>query len=347
MGIRVGVVGYGYWGSKHVRVFQSMTDVSVVIIERDAIKLAEASIAFPNVVCMSDFEAALEVVDALVLATSPSSHAPLALAALGAGKHVLVEKPLATSSADAVKMIEAANRNDVVLMVGHTFEYNGAVRMLRDLVQNGDLGDVHYIDSARLNLGLYQPDVNVIWDLAPHDISITNYLLGSTPNQVSAWATRHIPTNFEDVAYLQLTYAEPDVRSYVHVSWLDPRKVRRVTVVGSEKMAVYNDVDLNEPIRIYDVGVDCDQDEPIHNRPLSYRNGDIHSPRVRSNEPLMVEDRHFIDCIRTGETPLSDGASGLAVVRAIEGAIMSSLDAGRQMDIETWTPLIAADKAVA
>ena len=342
MKLRVGVVGYGYWGSKHVRVLNSMPDLDVVIIEQDTDRLAEAGATFPSVALSRDVEASLKDVDALVIATSPSSHAPLAIAALEAGVHVLVEKPLATSAADAIKMIETAEQNDAVLMVGHTFEYNPSVRMLRDLVRSGDLGDVHYIDSARLNLGLYQPDVNVIWDLAPHDISITNYLLNSTADHVSAWATRHVPTEFEDVAYLQVGYNNPSVRSYVHVSWLDPRKVRRVTVVGSDKMAVYNDVDLNEPIRIYDVGVDCDPGQPIQDRPLVYRYGDISSPRVSGDEPLAIEDRHFIDCVRTGARPLTDGMSGLAVVETIEAAMTSARDAGRRVPINSPISMIRA-----
>ncbi len=335
MRLKVGVVGYGYWGSKHVRVLQTMPDVDVVVIERDQEKLSLAGATFPHLTCIQDFDLALSGVDAIVLATSPGSHWRLATAALSVGVHVLVEKPLATSCEDAESLIETAERNGVVLMVGHTFEYNAAVRMLRDLVQGGELGAVRYIDSARLNLGLYQADVNVIWDLAPHDISINNYLLGSTPSRVAAWATRNSPTNFEDVAYLQLEYIAPEVRSYVHVSWLDPRKVRRVTVVGSDKMAVYNDVDVNEPIRIYDVGVDWDGGQLVHDRPLMYRYGDVLSPRVVGGEPLAVEDRHFLECIRSGRTPLSDGASGLAVVQAIEAAVVSAADGGQQIDVDT------------
>ncbi len=340
--MRVGVVGYGYWGSKHARVLQSLPDVEVVIVERDPRRLAAAKEAFPHLTLIDSFEAALSQVDAMVLATSPSTHAPLGLAALDAGIHVLIEKPLATSSEDALALVELAELKGLTLMVGHTFEYNPAVRMLRDIVQAGDLGDIRYIDSARLNLGLYQPDVNVIWDLAPHDVSITNYLLGANPYRVSAWATRHTPTDYEDVAYLQVEYIEPCVRSYIHVSWLDPRKVRRVTVVGSDKMAVYNDVDTSEPIRIYDVGVDCDEDALAPDRPLVYRYGDILSPRVSGAEPLAEEDRHFLECIRTGQRPVSDGHSGLAVVRVIEAASRSVNNGGGQVDIEPTIDLVPA-----
>lgn len=326
--LRIGVLGYGYWGSKHVRVVRSLPDVDAVVIEQNVDRLEAAGEAFPGTETAGSLEQVLPTLDAVIIATAASSHAKLAGACLEAGVHVLVEKPLATSSADAERLIELAEENGLVLMAGHTFEYNPSVRMLRDMIHDGTLGELRYIDTARLNLGLYQPDVNVIWDLAPHDISIVNYILGSRPTRVSAWARGHVLDGVEDIAHLQLEYAEPSLNAYIHVSWLDPRKVRRVTVVGSEKMAVYNDVDPNEPIRVYDMGVDISEMSVTPERPMLYRYGDIWSPRVVGREPLAVEDQHFIDTIRSGGRPLSDGASGLAVVRTIEAAITSTASEG-------------------
>lgn len=325
----IGVLGYGYWGSKHARVLNSITGVHVVIIENQIDRLAAAAETFPSATCMADLDRALELLDGAIIATAASTHGALATRCLEAGVHVMVEKPLTTSTAEARALITKAGERGLVLMAGHTFEYNAAVHKLRELITSGALGEIRYIDTARLNLGVYQSDVNVMWDLAPHDISIVNYLLGSRPAHVSAWARSHLPTQVEDVAYIQLEYDDPDTRAYVHVSWLDPRKVRRVTVVGSEKMAVYNDVDPNEPIRVYDMGVDDSQ--CVHpDRPVSYRVGDIFSPRVSGPEPLLVEDEHFIDCILHTSVPGSDGASGLAVVAAIEAATRSaSLDGMR------------------
>jgi predicted dehydrogenase len=224
-------------------------------------------------------------------------------------------------------------------MVGHTFEYNPAVWKLRDLVRSGELGHVYYVDTGRLNLGLYQTDVNVIWDLAPHDVSIVNLLLGRTPSSVQAWASRHAHHRFEDVAYLRLVYDGLDVQANIHVSWLDPCKVRRVTVVGSSKMAVYNDLAAEERIRIHDKGVLCPLDgQDITQPPTSYRYGDITVPFVPAQEPLAVEDEHFVECIVTGATPRTDGHNGLAVVQVLECA-QRSLLAGYPVPVPDATPL--------
>jgi predicted dehydrogenase len=249
----------------------------------------------------------------------------VALEAIGAGKHVLVEKPLAPTTATARRLIAAASDAGVVLMVGHTFVYNPAVRKLRELVQDQQLGELFYIDSARLNLGLYQNDVNVIIDLAPHDISIINYVLAREPVAVQAWAARHAHRRFEDVAYLRLFYDDffdgRGLSANIHVSWLDPCKVRRVTAVGSKKMAVYDDLATEERIRVLDKGVCLPPDsDDLTQPPMSYRYGDIVVPFVSPDEPLAVQDRHFLDCIRNGTRPLTDGASGLAVVEALEAA---------------------------
>src|SRR6266487_1572716 len=259
-GFRVAVVGCGYWGSKHVRVLhatEGVEEVAVVDSREDRVRSLARS--YKSAPWHTALGPALDEVDAVVVATPPSTHVAVALQAIEAGKHVLVEKPLAPTSEGARQLDSAASAAGVILMVGHTFEYNPAVRKLRELVQNGELGEVYYIDSARLNLGLYQNDVNVILDLAPHDISIINNVLGRKPVAVQAWAARHAHRRFEDVAYLRLFYDDffddRGMSANIHVSWLDPCKVRRVTAVGSQKMAVYDDLATEERIRILDKGV--------------------------------------------------------------------------------------------
>jgi predicted dehydrogenase len=319
--VRVGVVGCGYWGAKHVRVLQQIPTVEEVIAI-DQRPERHAAIAPPGsgVITFPDLDSALRYVDAVVIATPPRDHAALALQALTAGKHVLVEKPMTTSSASAQRLIEAAAERRLTLMVGHTFEYNAAVWKLRELVESGELGDIYYIHSARLNLGLYQTDINVVWDLAPHDLSIINYLLRETPTSVQAWGANHAGLYQEDVAYLRLTYGEQRLRAQVHVSWLDPCKVRQVTVVGSQRMAVYNDLLDEERIRVYDKGIVAARQGDPRNPPMSYRYGGIYAPFIPLQEPLSVQDEHFVDCVLTGRRPRTDGESGLAVVQILEAA---------------------------
>lgn len=331
--LSVGVVGCGYWGAKHVRVLQSVKGVQrVVAVDRDQRILDGISEVHPHVSTMRSFEQAIRELDALVIATPPLTHAPLALAALRAGCHVMAEKPLATTSAEALELIDVADDAGLILMSGHTFEYNAAVWKLRDLIQGGELGRIYHIDTARLNLGLYQGDVNVIWDLAPHDVSILNFVLGARPNRVTAWAQAHVHQRLEDVAYLRLDYDDLNISTQIHVSWLDPCKVRRVTVVGSSKMAVYNDTEVDERVRIYDKGVALVDDAVRGMPPISYRHGGIESPYIPFEEPLLVEDRQFVHSIQTGERPRSDGRSGLAVVQVLEAAELS-LRQGRPVDI--------------
>jgi predicted dehydrogenase len=317
--MRIGVIGCGYWGSKHVRVLQQMTEVEqVAIIDPQQDRLDSLVQSFPALQAFTDLDEALNQVDAVVIATPPSTHFGIAKTALDSGKHILVEKPLTTSTGSAQRLIEHAEAASRTLMVGHTFEYNPAVWKLREIVQSGELGNVYYIDTARLNLGLYQPDINVIWDLAPHDISIANYILGSKATMVQAWGSSYAHS------YLRLHYEDLGVTTQIHVSWLDPCKVRRVTVVGSKKMAVYNDLADQDRIRIYDKGVvAATEQDGFYEVPMSYRYGDIISPFISAQEPLSLQDRHFIESIQSGEQPLTDGRSGLAVVEALEAVELS------------------------
>jgi len=317
---RIAVVGYGYWGAKHVRVLAGTPGVEVVVVDGNDGRLVEAAAHYPWARFASDVREVLDEVDAVVVATPPSSHTAVAQTALEAGKHVLVEKPLATSVADAELLVRTAARRGVHLMVGHTFEYNAAVWKLRELVRSGALGRILYVDTSRLSLGRYQSDVNVIWDLAPHDISIVSFILDELPASTAVWAHKNISAQHYDVAYLRMDFPESQTRAYVHVSWLTPNKVRQVTVVGERKMAVYDDMSDNERIRVYDIGVDVstiDDPSDAHALPVTYRTGDITSPFIAFEEPLVVQDQHFLDCVRTGSRPRSPGERGLDVVRIL------------------------------
>jgi predicted dehydrogenase len=323
-GIRVGVVGLGYWGSKHLRVLRSTTGVAAVVgVDQRFARINDGRDQVDQGVAVyADMEDALPHVDAVIIATPPASHADLGLKAIAAGKHVLIEKPMATSTEAAQSLVEAAAAVGVVLMPGHTFEHNAAVHKLRELVRGGHLGRLFYLDCARLNLGLYQTDVNVVLDLAPHDISISNLVLGARPTTITAWGSRHVHPEHEDVAYLRLDYADLGVRTHIHVSWLDPHKVRRITAVGSQKMAVYNDMADEERIRVYDKSaVPPGGDSPLSG--VAYHLGDMVSPYVAFAEPLAIQDQEFIHCVINDSAPSVDGASGVAVVQALECAQIS------------------------
>jgi predicted dehydrogenase len=272
-------------------------------------------------------------IDGVAIATPVSTHHRLAMDALRANKHVFVEKPLAASSDECIAMAAEASARNRVLMVGHTFVYTAAVEKIRQLVVSGELGDIHYINSTRVNLGVFQRDINVIWDLAPHDISIMNYILGSRPVQVAAHGKSSVRRDVEDVAFIDLTY--PDgVITNIHVSWLDPCKIRRTTVVGSRKMLVYDDVSSLEKIRVYDKGVSVPRHyDSFGEFSLSYRFGDILVPRLDDAEPLKVECHHFVDCIDSGQRPRSDSEEGLAVVRVLEASCASLRNDARRVEI--------------
>jgi predicted dehydrogenase len=319
------VVGGGYWATKHVRGHRPTTGVASVIgVDQRFTQIGDGREEPEHgITTYADLDDALPHVDAVVIATPPTSHASLAHRAIAAGKHVLIEKPMATATDEARTLIEAAEAVGVVLMPGHTFEHNAAVHKLRDLVRGGHLGRLFYLDCARLNLGLYQTDVNVILDLAPHDISISNFVLGSRPTSVTAWGSRHVHPEHEDVAYLRLDYGDLGVRSNIHVSWLDPRKVRRITAVGSKQMVVYDDMADGDRIRIYDKAVipPDENDGPMSG--VAYHLGDVVSPFVPFAEPLAVQDQHFVDCIMNDSVPCVDGNDGLAVVQTLECAQIS------------------------
>jgi predicted dehydrogenase len=328
--LTVGVIGFGYWGPKLVRNFYEIPDVTLGwVVDKDTERLSKVTANYPGVRTTTSVDELLQsTVDAVVIATPIRTHYPLAKAALLAGKHVLVEKPLTASSIEAEELAQLAEERGLSLMVGHTFEYNAAIQQLREIVRSGELGDIYYVDAARLNLGLFQPDINVLWDLAPHDLSILLYVLGRDPIEVSARGSASVRPGIHDVAYIEVRFPD-NVLAHLHLSWLDPCKVRRVTIVGSKKMVVCNDLSDSEKIRIYDKGVDChyetDQFDDFH---LQYRYGGVNIPFVPVQEPLRVQCEHFLSCIRTGERPQSDGRVGAKVVRILEQADKSLLNGG-------------------
>ncbi len=328
--IRVGIIGSGYWGPNLIRNFADLQASEVVVVaDLKKERLAIIQNSFPSVKVTENYRDLFGMhLDAVVVATPPATHFAIARDCLEHGLHAMVEKPLTLTSADAEELIEIAEKNKKVLMVGHTFEYNNAVHALKDLMDKGDLGEIYYLDSARLNLGLFSKELNVMWDLAPHDISIMIYLLGKLPFSVSAQGTESVFKGIHDVAYINLHFPG-NIMAHVHVSWLDPCKVRRVTVVGSKKMAVYNDIESLEKIKIYDKGVNAPEyTNNYADFQISYRYGDILIPNIRVVEPLKIECQHFLDCISNGKKPCSCGEDGFHVVKVLEAAQKSLTNSG-------------------
>jgi predicted dehydrogenase len=336
--IKIGVIGCGYWGPNLIRNFVEIPASEVVIVaDLREERLAHIKSTYPNIKVTKEYQDLFtEDIQAVIIATPPSTHYPLAEEFLTRGYHVFVEKPITLNSQHAEELIQISKENRLVLMVGHTFEYNQAVHTLKDLIDSGELGKIYYVDAARLNLGLYQNDSNVLWDLAPHDISILLYLLGRTPISVSAHGSPCVTQGIHDIAYMNLCFPD-NILGHIHVSWLDPCKVRRVTVVGSKKMVVYNDIESMEKIRIYDKSV---EKPPYTNSfgdfNFSYHYGDVIIPNIRFTEPLKKECQHFLDCISNHTEPLSNGQSGLNVVKIIEAAQRSLQENGKNQEIIKW-----------
>jgi predicted dehydrogenase len=322
----VAVVGVGYWGPNLVRNFHASDDWSVrYVVDEDAARLERLKRLYPAIeVCLSiDSALADAAVDAVALATPPRTHYPLAVAAIDAGKHVLVEKPLAESSRDAEDLCERARRAGVRLMADHTFLYTGAVEKLRGLRESGELGKIYYVDATRVNLGLFQ-ESNVVWDLAPHDVSMVNYVLGESPDSVALQLGACVHASVPDVAFLTMWYPSGCL-AHVHLSWLSPVKVRRTMVSGSLKMAVWDDVEPTEKIYIYDKGVVLDpSSSTLQQQMVSYRLGDLHVPLIDNREALGKLIAEFAHAIRTRTATRSDGEFGAGVVRVIEAALRSA-----------------------
>ena len=335
--MNIGIIGYGYWGPNLVRNFMETPGVTVrVVADLDARQLEIVQRRYPAVKTTTAFMELINdtEVDAVAIATPVSTHFELAMAALKASKHVWVEKPMAETSLQARKLIDEADRRKLVLLVDHTFVYTGAVRKMREVVAGGELGTVYYYDSIRVNLGLFQRDVNVISDLAVHDFSILDFLLGEHPVAVSASGMNHFPGTPENLAYVSLFY-DSGIIAHANVNWLAPVKVRQILLGGSKKMIVYDDMQPSEKIKIYDRGISfTDDPKEIYQLRVGYRSGDMWAPQLDMTEALRVEGEHFLRCIEDSETPITDGHLGLRVVELIEAATSSMRGRGETVHIE-------------
>jgi predicted dehydrogenase len=333
--VGIAVVGCGYWGPNLIRNFYEEPRAQMHwVCDLDEHKLENIRRRYPSVRTTTRLEEVLadREVDAVAIATPVHTHHMLAWAALQAGKHVLVEKPLADQVALAENLVEQARRCGRILMVDHTFVYTGAVRHLKKLCDGGSLGDLWYIDSVRINLGLFQHDINVVWDLAPHDLSIVMHLVGKDPVTVHAIGACHTGNHVEDVAYLTLDFGSQLI-AHFHVNWLSPVKVRHMIFGGSDRMVIYDDIEPSEKLRIYDRGIEvrADNREGVYNLLVGYRSGDMWAPALDGTEALKVEIGHFLDCIERGEQPITDGEVGLRVVRILEAAQMSIKAGGKRV----------------
>ena len=332
--VKIAVVGAGYWGPNLARVLQNLPEASLeVVCDLRPDALASISRRYPALNTTTDYALVLadDAIEAVAIATQVGTHAELAAAALAAGKHVLVEKPFATSVAEAESLMELADRHGLILMPGHTFLYSPPVIAIRELICTGELGDIYFISSSRVNLGIHQSDVSVVWDLGPHDFSILRYWLGDVPQWVAAVSRSCVIQGIADVAFVSLEYAS-GILAHIEMSWLAPGKLRRTAVVGSKKMVVYDDMST-EPVKIYDSGVMLDDPETFGEFRLTYRTGDVISPRIDATEPLLLELEDFCQAVRTGVTPRSSADFGLDIVRMIEAA-QRALTEGIKVEVD-------------
>jgi len=334
--IGVGIIGLGYWGPNLLRNVADLPGARLVCAsDLRADRLDAAAARYPWMRTTRDAAGLIAdpAIDAVAIATPVSTHFELAMAALKAGKHVLVEKPLASSSEQGRRLIEEAERRRLVLMVDHTFVYTGAVHKMASLVSSGELGELYYYDSVRVNLGLFQHDVNVIWDLAVHDLSIMDHVLPLKPRAVSATGISHVAGGHENIAYLTLFFDTTFI-AHIHVNWLAPVKVRRTLLGGSQRMIVYDDLEPSEKLKVYDRGITVNSNpENIYEILVGYRSGDMWAPRLETAEALRTEIAHFLDCIERGAGPLTDGVSGLRVVELVEAASASMASRGRPVEL--------------
>ncbi len=335
--IRVGVIGYGYWGPNLVRNFAEAAGSQVTMIsDLSADRLAKATRRYPGIRASTDARALIHdrAVDLVAVATPVSTHFDLAMEALRAGKHVLVEKPLAATSEQGLRLMEEAERRRLLLVVDHTFVYTGAVRKIRELVAGNTIGEIYYYDSVRVNLGLFQHDVNVIWDLAVHDLSIMDYVLDARPVAVSATGMSHVPGQPENIAFLTLFFRD-NLIAHLHLNWISPVKVRRTLIGASQKMIVYDDVEVTEKVRVYDKGISVAPNlDSLYQINVSYRTGDMWAPNLPVTEALQVEAEHVIECIEKGVPPITGAPAGLRVVRILEAASQSMKQRGIPVELE-------------
>jgi predicted dehydrogenase len=332
--IRTAVIGYGYWGPRIARNLNAAADCKVVAIcDKSTGSLERASRDFPNAELTCDVNAVLSSpdIDAIAVVTPVWTHFELAESALKNGKHVFVEKPFTSTSAQAEQLVELADRKNLQIMVDHTFLFTGAVQRIRKMVDDGTLGKLYYYDSTRVNLGLFQHDVNVIWDLAPHDLSIVDHLTDNQPQCVTASGQAHV-NELEDVAYITVYYGDGMI-AHFNVNWLSPVKVRTTLIGGEKKMLVWNDLEPDEKLKLYDKGVDIANGQNIHELLVSYRSGDMWAPRVEQTEALAAEARYFVECVSKNERAFNDGRAGLRIVKLLEAAEKSLKNRGIPVEL--------------
>jgi len=335
MALSIGVVGYGYWGPNIARNIEDIDGAELGgICDLDTELLSKARSRYPGILLGADHREITEStdLDAVAVVTPVNTHYEIARSALEHGKHVFVEKPFTASADQADELIELASRNNLTIMVDHTFLFTGAVRKIKDIVASGQLGDVLYFDSTRVNLGLFQHDINVVWDLAPHDLSIMDHVVGKKALAIAAHGIDHFGGNLENIAFITL-YCEDDFIAHFNVNWLSPVKIRKTLIGGSEKMLVWDDTQADEKIKIYDKGVSVDSKESIRRRLVSYREGDAQIPKIDSTEALRMEIEYFIECVGEGKTPVNDGNAGLRVVRCLEAAQRSIDNQGQLIEL--------------
>jgi predicted dehydrogenase len=340
--IKVGVIGCGYWGPNLIRNFRALPDCHLkVMCDLNEERLRHLGSLYPEVQKETDYQRMLTEsgIDAVVIATSVKHHFPMAKASLSAGKHTFIEKPMASSSEQCEELVDIAKKNGLVLMIGHTYLYCPAVRKIKTIVASGDLGEIRYICARRLNLGLFQKDINVSWDLAPHDLSIILHIMEEQPSTVNCRGSAHVTPGIEDVTTMCLSFRN-NRSAIIQSSWLDPRKTREMTIVGSKRMIVYDDVAQIEKIKIYDVRVD----RPPHYDTFgefhyAYHYGDMYVPYIKQEEPLKSECQHFLDCINDGLTPLTNGLKGWELVRILEASSLSLRQGGGPVTMTTDAPV--------
>jgi predicted dehydrogenase len=330
--IRIAVIGYGYWGPQIVRNFSSVEGCRVTTVcDRSPEALRRMQQAYPSIDANADPEAILRSasVDAVAVVTPVWTHFGLAKAALENGKHVFVEKPFTSTVAQAEELIELAEKKNLQIMVDHTFLFTGAVKKIHELISSGSLGDLYYYDSTRVNLGLFQHDVSVVWDLAPHDLSIMDYLITEEPEAIVATGEKHLH-GYEDVAYITV-YFRSSIIAHINVNWLSPVKVRTTLIGGEKKMLMWNDLEADEKVKVYDRGVSIKNGEGVYQLLISYRSGDMWAPKVEQTEALKNEVAYFIECVSKNEKPFNDGIAGHRVVKMLEAADQSLKERGKMV----------------
>jgi predicted dehydrogenase len=332
--IRVGVIGYGYWGPVVARNFYSAEGCELAAVcDKNPAALERVKRLYPGVSITCDASDIVRspAIDVVAVITPVWTHFDFAKAALENGKHVFVEKPFTSTTAQAEELIDLALRKNLQIMVDHTFLFTGAVTKIRQLIDEGVLGRLYYYDSTRVNLGLFQHDVNVIWDLAPHDLSIMNHLLATKPEAVTATGQCHV-NGLEDIAYIAVYFKEKTL-AHINVNWLSPVKVRTTLIGGQKKMVVWNDLEPDEKVKVYDKGINVKNGDGVYDMLVGYRSGDMWAPKVEQTEALKREANYFVECINKNEAPFNDGVAGLRVVRLLEAATLSLKERGRPVEL--------------